>query len=99
MSRLTLPAALVLALAWISSASAQSNTITIQQANLQALLDNTITAIRNHDTAMACQLRSQALVILTKNFAAFAAAYPANDWSDLRVSLQNSVNACQSKGS
>jgi len=98
MNRLSLPAACLLAVACIPSVHAQANTIAIQQANLQALLDNAITAIRNNDNATACQLRGQALGILTENCNAFAAAYPTNDWSDLQASLQDSVTACQAKG-
>ena len=79
MDRLNLPAAFLLALACIPSVQAQANNIAIQQANLQALLDNAITAIRNNDNATACQLRGQALGILTNNFDAFAAAYPTNN--------------------
>ena len=97
MNRLTLPAAVLLALACIPGVHAQANNIAIQQANLQALLDNAITAIRNNDNATACQLRSQALGILSNNFAAFAAAYPTNNWSDLQTSLQDSVTACQAR--
>ena len=98
MNRLNLPAAFLLALACIPSVQAQANNIAIQQANLQALLDNAITAIRNNDNATACQLRGQALGILTNNFDAFAAAYPTNNWNDLQASLQDSVTACQAKG-
>ena len=98
MNRLRLAAAFLLGLACIPSVYAQPNNIAIQQANLQALLDNAITAIRNNDNAMACQLRGQALGILTNNFDGFAAAYPTNNWSDLQASLQDSVSACQAKG-
>ena len=79
------------------SAQAQSN-IAVQQAELQSLLDNVITAIRNNDKATACQLRSQALAILSPNLDAFTAAYPDNNWVDLQTSLQDSVNSCQAKG-
>jgi hypothetical protein len=96
--RFAAPAALLLALACLPGVRAQGNAIAVEQANLQALLDNAITAIRNNDTATACQVRSQALGILTNNFNAFVAAYPTNNWSDLQTSLQDSVNACQAKG-
>lgn len=98
MNRLSLPAACILALACIPSVHAQANTIAIQQANLQALLNSAITAMRNNDNTTACQLRGQALGILTENLNAFAAAYPANNWVDLQASLQDSVTACQVKG-
>jgi hypothetical protein len=80
------------------SVRAQPNDIAIQQANLQALLDNAITAIRNNDNATACQLRSQALGILGPNLNAFMAAYPGNNWPDLQTSLQDSLSTCQAKG-
>jgi hypothetical protein len=98
MRRRTLPAALLLAFACIPSVHAQPSPIALQQANLQALLDNAITALRNNDNAAACQLRSQALGILTNNSEAFAAAYPTNNWGDLQASLQDSVTDCQAKG-
>ena len=79
------------------SVQAQPN-VAIQQAELQSLLDNVITAIRNNDAASACQQRRQALAILSPNLEAFSAAYPANNWSDLQTSLQDSVNACQAQG-
>lgn len=97
-SRRTLPAALLLALACIPNVHAQPDPVALQQANLQALLNNAITALRDNDNATACQLRSQALGILTNNFDAFAAAYPTNNWGDLRASLQDSVSGCQAKG-
>lgn len=78
-------------------AQAQSN-IAVQQAELQSLLDNVITAIRNNDKATACQLRGQALAILSPNMDAFRAAYPDNNWVDLQTSLQDSVTSCQAKG-
>jgi len=99
MNRLNLAAACLLGFACIPGVQAQPNTIAIQQANLQSLLDNAITAIRNNDNTTACQLRGQALGILTNNFDAFAAAYPANNWSDLQTSLQDSLRACQADGS
>ncbi len=98
MNRLTIPAAFLLALTCIPSIHAQPNNIAVQQANLQALLNDAITAIRNNDTATACQLRIQALGILTNNFNAFVAAYPRNNWNSLQASLQDSVNACQAGG-
>ena len=90
----------ILSLVLVSAASlkAQPNDIALQQAALQSLLDNAITAIRNNDNATACQLRSQALGILNVNLDAFAAVYPANNWSDLQASLQGSVNACPGIG-
>ena len=96
--RFAAPAALLLALACFPGVRAQANAIAVEQANLEALLDNAITAVRNNDTATACQLRTQALGILANNFNAFVAAYPTNNWSDLQTSLQDSVNACQAKG-
>ena len=96
--RFACPATLLLALASLPGIHAQTDPIAAAQANLQALLDNSITAVRNNDTATACQLRSQALGILTNNLNAFVAAYPTNNWSDLQTSLQGSVNACQAQG-
>jgi hypothetical protein len=98
LSRLSLPVPFLLALACIPSVHAQANNIFIQQANLQGLLDNAITATRNNDKATACQLRGQALGILSNNFDAFAAAFPTNNWNDLQASLQDSVTGCQAKG-
>ena len=98
MKRLALPASFLLALACIPSVHAQPNNIAAQQANLQALLNDAITAIRNNDNATACQLRIQALGILSDNFNAFVAAYPRNNWNSLQASLQDSVNACQAAG-
>ena len=97
MFRRSLPALLGIAMAGVS-VQAQPIDIAVQQANLQNLLDNTITAIRNNDQATACQLRRQALSILSPNLNAFTATYPANDWSDLQTSLQNSISACQATG-
>lgn len=87
-----------LILATITSVRAQSDDLALQQATLQSLLNNAITAIGNNDNATACQLRSQALSILNANFNGFAAAYPSNNWGDLQASLQGSVNACAAKG-
>jgi hypothetical protein len=89
-----------LSLVLISSVAlrAQPNELSLQQSTLQSLLNNAITAIRNNDNATACQIRSQALGILKKNFDAFSAAYPTNNWSALQASLQGSVNACAGNG-
>ncbi|MFZ9269648.1 MAG: hypothetical protein ACO23C_00210 [Prochlorococcaceae cyanobacterium] len=65
-----------------------------QQQAVQGLLNNAIVAVRQNDQAAACNLRSQALGILNANFAAFEALYPANNWSDLQVSLQGSLRKC-----
>jgi len=84
-----------------SPALAQSGGFTpiwVQQQNLQSLLNSAVVALRNNDQASACQLRSQALGILSSNVEAFAAAYPSNNWSDLQTSLQGSVNKCTARG-
>ena len=96
--RFALPAAGLLAVACLPGVRGQVNAIAVEQANLQALLDNAITAVRNNDQATACQLRGQALGILTTNFDALSGAYPTNNWNDLKTSLQDSVNACQATG-
>lgn len=78
--------------------SAGNAPIWVQQQNLQNLLNSAVVALRSDDQASACQLRSQALGILSTNFEAFAAAYPSNNWSDLQTSLQGSVNKCTARG-
>ena len=97
MSRLMLAAAFLIASS-ATSIRAQPNDIAIQQANLQDLLNNAITALRNNDKATACQFQTQALGILSPNLAGFIANHPTNNWTDLQASLQDSVNACQAEG-
>ena len=65
-----------------------------QQQILQNLLNNAIVAVRQNDQATACSLRGQALTVLNANLAAFQAVFPANNWSDLQVSLQGSLRKC-----
>lgn len=65
-----------------------------QQQTLQNLLNQATMAIRANDQASACTLRAQALTILDANMAAFEAVFPANNWSDLQVSLQGSLRKC-----
>ena len=65
-----------------------------QQQTLQNLLNNVVVALRQNDLVAACNLRGQALNVLNANFAAFQALYPANNWSDLQVSLQGSLDKC-----
>ena len=94
-------AALTLSLSVASPALAQGNgaeAIAEQQQLMQNLLNNAIVAIRNNDQPQACALRRQAAGILTANFQAFEAVFPANDWSDLQVSLQGSLNTCAAQG-
>ncbi|MEB3173561.1 MAG: hypothetical protein VKL97_06805 [Cyanobacteriota bacterium] len=69
-----------------------------QQQTLQSLLNSAIVALRQNDPASACNLRSQALSILNANLAAFEALFPANNWSDLQVSLQGSLRKCAADG-
>lgn len=69
-----------------------------QQQVLQNLLNNALAALRQHDSASACSLRAQALTVLNANQAAFQALYPANNWSDLQVSLQGSLRNCAPQG-
>ena len=87
-------ASLPLVLVTSAALRAQPNDIALQQATLQSLLNNAISAMRNNDKATTCQLQSQALGILNQNFDAFSAAYPTNNWTDLQASLQGSVSAC-----
>lgn len=96
--RNTLLAAVSLVLVTIAGVRAQPNDIYYQQNNLQSLLNNALIAVRNNDNVTACQLRSQALALLTANFNAFLAAFPNNNWGDLQTSLQDSVNQCNAKG-
>jgi hypothetical protein len=94
-------AAVALSLSAASPAWAQGNgpeAIVEQQQLMQNLLNNAIVAIRNNDQPQACALRRQAAGILTANFQAFEAVFPANDWSDLQVSLQGSLNTCAAQG-
>ena len=73
--------------------------VTLQQQQvLQGLLNNALVAIRQHDEASACNLRSQAMGVLNANFGAFQAFFPANNWSDLQVSLQGSLRKCVAQG-
>jgi hypothetical protein len=72
--------------------------VVAQQQQLQSLLDDAIVAVRANNEAQACSLRGQALTILNNNLQAFAAVFPANDWSDLQTSLQGSVARCSAKG-
>lgn len=62
------------------------------------MLNNALVAIRQHDEASACNFRSQALGVLNANFGAFQAFFPANNWSDLQVSLQGSLRKCVAQG-
>ena len=92
--------ALMLTAAGSGSALAQmdNSSIWAQQQNLQQLLNGALSAIRNDDPATACQMRRQALGILNANIDAFTAAYPTNNWGDLQISLQGSVNKCTAQG-
>lgn len=99
------PSALALAacclLAAPVPAGAQSydpNLVASQQQQLQSLIDGALVAIRNDDPVTACNLRTEAAGILQANLEAFQAFYPSNNWADLQVSLQDSVNRCQAKG-
>jgi hypothetical protein len=69
-----------------------------QQQTLQALLNNALVAIRQNDQASACTLRGQAMDVLTANLTAFQALFPANNWADLQVSLQDSLRKCAAQG-
>lgn len=69
-----------------------------QQQTLQNLLNNALVAIRQNDQPSACNWRAQALDVLNANLAAFQALYPANNWADLQVSLQDSQRKCASQG-
>lgn len=69
-----------------------------QQQQMQSLIDGALMAIRNNDPVTACNQRMEALGILNANIQAFQALYPSNNWSDLQISLQDSVNRCQAKG-
>ena len=69
-----------------------------QQQLLQNLLNNAIVAVRQNDKAAACNLRAQAMNVLTANLPAFQALYPANNWSDLQVSLAGSLRKCSAQG-
>ena len=94
-------AALALSLSAASPALAQANgaeVIAEQQQLMQNLLNNAIVAIENNNQPQACALRRQAAGILSANFQAFEAVYPANNWSDLQTSLQGSLNSCAAKG-
>lgn len=96
------PAALLVAgLTAFAPSRAQSfdpNYVAAQQQQMQGLLDNAITAIRQNDPVTACNLRMEALGILNGNIQGFQAMFPENNWNDLQVSLQDSVNRCQAKG-
>ncbi|MBM5800398.1 MAG: hypothetical protein FJ077_06075 [Cyanobacteria bacterium K_DeepCast_35m_m2_023] len=99
----TVLAALALMLTATSSgpvlAQSMDNTsVWAQQQNLQQLLNGALSAIRNDDPATACQLRRQALAILNANLDPFMATYPTNNWADLQISLQGSVNKCTAQG-
>ncbi len=72
--------------------------VSSQQQQMQSLIDGALVAIRQDDPVTACNLRSQALGILNANIQAFQALYPSNNWFDLQISLQDSVNRCQAKG-
>lgn len=65
-----------------------------QQEILQNLLNEALVAVRQNDRVSACGYRAQALDILNANIAAFESVFPANNWSDLQVSLQGSVRKC-----
>jgi len=69
-----------------------------QQQTLQTLLNNALVAIRQNDQVSACNLRGQAMEVLTANMAAFQALFPANNWADLQLSLQGSLRKCASQG-
>jgi Tfp pilus assembly protein FimT len=69
-----------------------------QQQQMQGLIDGALVAIRQNDPVTACNLRVQAVGILNANLQAFQALYPSNNWADLQMSLQDSVNSCQAKG-
>ena len=69
-----------------------------QQQLLQSLLNNAIVAVRQNDEATACNLRGQAMNVLNANLPAFQALYPANNWSDLQVSLAGSLSKCSPQG-
>ena len=93
------PAALVPLLPLVTTLAVQAQTYDLQatseqQQILQGLLNNAIVAVRQNDQATACNLRGQALNVLNANFAAFQAVFPANNWSDLQVSLQGSLGKC-----
>ena len=72
--------------------------VAAQQQQMQGLLNNAITAIRQDDPVTACNLRGEAFGILNANFQAFQVMFPNNNWNDLQVSLQDSLNRCQAKG-
>lgn len=95
--------ALGLLLPWIAVAAVRAQTFdpqvtADQQQTLQTLLNNALVAIRQNDQASACSLRGQAMAVLNANLAAFQALYPANNWSDLQVSLQGSLRRCAAQG-
>lgn len=69
-----------------------------QQQMLQSLLNNAIVAIQANNEAQACSLRSQAISILNANIQGFQAVFPANNWSDLQTSLEQSMAHCAAKG-
>ncbi len=69
-----------------------------QQQQMQDLIDGALMAIRQNDPVTACNLRTQAVGILNANLQAFQVLYPSNNWVDLQISLQDSVNRCQAKG-
>jgi hypothetical protein len=69
-----------------------------QQQQMQDLIDGALMAIRQNDPVTACNLRTQAVGILNANLQAFQVFYPSNNWLDLQISLQDSVNRCQAKG-
>ena len=95
--------ALALLLPWIAASAVGAQTFdpqvtADQQQTLQSLLNNALAAIRGNDQASACQLRAQAMEVLNANLPAFQALYPANNWSDLQVSLQGSLRKCAAQG-
>ena len=93
--------ALLLPLIAVSAARAQTYDPQVtgqQQQTLQSLLNSALVAIRQNDQATACTLRTQALQVLNANLSAFQALYPANNWSDLQVSLEGSLRKCPPPG-
>lgn len=93
--------ALLLPLISLASVRAQSYDPQVtadQQQTLQSLLNNALVAIRQNDQPTACSLRGQALTVLNANLQAFQVFYPANNWSDLQVSLQDSLRKCAAQG-
>jgi len=99
MGRIALVALLpLLTLSAVRAQSFDPQVTADQQQTLQALLNNALVAIRQNDQASACNLRGQAMDVLTANLAAFQVLFPANNWADLQVSLQGSLRKCAAQG-